>query len=109
MFGQLASSHTVTRRFSRSLALSFWTALPDGIRTRLHDGLRSTGASAHCTGPRAILSPAPCFAPPPRPPAGLATPPTGTDPPRQSAIAPASRALGATRAPAPPPRPPHPP
>src|SRR3546814_7809435 len=29
MFGQLASSHTVTRRFSRNLALSFWTALPE--------------------------------------------------------------------------------
>src|SRR4249919_2920070 len=56
MFGQLASSHTVTRRFSRSLALSSATELPDGMRTRIHDGLRSTGASANCTGERAILS-----------------------------------------------------
>src|SRR3546814_4479704 len=71
MFGQLASSHTVTRRFSRSLALSFWTALPDGIRTRIHDGLRSTGASANCTGERAILSPATCFAPASSADAGL--------------------------------------
>src|SRR5690606_36359425 len=63
MFGQLASSHTVTRRFSRSLALRFCTALPDGIRTRIHDGLRSTGASANCTGERPILSPPSCLAP----------------------------------------------
>src|SRR5690606_12164570 len=63
MFGQLASSHTVTRRFLRSLALSFWTALPDGMRTRIHEGLRSTGASANCTGERLILSPATCFTP----------------------------------------------
>src|SRR3546814_5824737 len=73
MFGQLAPSHTVTRRFSRSLALRFWTALPDGIRTRIHDGLRSTGASANCTGERAILSPAPCIAPASSADAGLAT------------------------------------
>ncbi len=63
MFGQLASSHTVTRRFSRSLALSCCTELPDGMRTRIHDGLRRTGASANCTGERAILSPATCFTP----------------------------------------------
>src|SRR5690606_6046566 len=51
MLGQLASSQTVTRRFSRSLLLSFATALPDGIRTRIHDGLRSTGAvSSNFTG-----------------------------------------------------------
>src|SRR5687768_14074981 len=57
MFGQLASSQTVTSRFSRSLALRLATALPDGILTRIQDGLRSTGASANCTGERAILSP----------------------------------------------------
>gem|GEM_PF-2317622 len=63
MFGQLASSHTVTSRFSRSFALRLATALPDGIRTRIHDGLRSTGASANCTGERPILSPPSCLAP----------------------------------------------
>ncbi len=63
MFGQLASSQTVTRRFSRSLAFSVCTALPDGIRTRIHDGLRSTGASANCTGERPILSPPSCLTP----------------------------------------------
>jgi hypothetical protein len=47
MFGQLASSQTVTRRFSRSLAFRFWTALPEGMRTRIQEGLRSTGASAN--------------------------------------------------------------
>src|SRR5690606_40094090 len=63
LLGQLASSQTVTRRFSRSLALRLATALPEGIRTRIHDGLRSTGASANCTGERPILSPPSCFAP----------------------------------------------
>ncbi len=63
MFGQLASSHTVTNRFSRSLALSCCTALPEGMRTRIHDGLRSTGASANCTGERPILSPPICLTP----------------------------------------------
>lgn len=63
MFGQLASSQTVTRRFARSLALSRATALPDGIRTRVHHGLRSIGASANCTGERLILSPSSCFTP----------------------------------------------
>src|SRR5688500_4475184 len=63
MFGQLASSHTVTRRFSRSLALSRATELSLGMRTRIHDGLRSTGASANCTGERLILSPAICLTP----------------------------------------------
>ncbi len=63
MFGQLASSHTVTRRFSRSLALSRATEPSEGMRTRIQDGLRSTGASANCTGERAILSPPSCFAP----------------------------------------------
>src|SRR6476620_10124243 len=56
MFGQLASSQTVTKRFSRNLALRLATELPEGIRTRIHDGLRSTGASANCTGERAIFS-----------------------------------------------------
>src|SRR5690606_35044205 len=63
MFGQLASSHTVTRRFLRSLDLSAATAPLDGIRTRIHEGLRSTGASTNSTGERAILSPATCLAP----------------------------------------------
>lgn len=63
MFGQLASSHTVTRRFSRNLALRFCTALPEGIRTRIHDGFRSTGASTNCTGERLILSPPICLTP----------------------------------------------
>ena len=63
MFGQLASSHTVTRRFSRSLAFSAATAPLDGMRTRIHDGLRSTGTSANCTGERLILSPASCLVP----------------------------------------------
>ena len=44
MFGQLASSQTVTRRFSRSLLLSLATALPAGMRTRIQLGLRSIGA-----------------------------------------------------------------
>jgi hypothetical protein len=53
MFGQLASSQTVTRRFSRSLALSGATELPDGIRTRIHDRLRSTGRAQRAdTGKR---------------------------------------------------------
>src|SRR6476619_5497046 len=56
MLGQLASSQTVTRRFSRSFALRLATELPDGMRTRIHDGLRSTGAAANCTGERAIFS-----------------------------------------------------
>src|SRR3546814_6515419 len=63
MFGQLASSHTVTRRLARSFSLSLATELPDGIRTRIHEGLRNTGASANCTGERAILSPATWRAP----------------------------------------------
>ena len=63
MFGQLASSQTVTSRFSRSLALRVATALPEGMRTRIQDGLRSTGASANCTGERPILSPPSCLAP----------------------------------------------
>src|SRR5690606_37005558 len=48
---------------ARSFDLSWATALPDGMRTRIHEGLRSTGASANCTGERAILSPATCFTP----------------------------------------------
>src|SRR3546814_12818299 len=87
MFGQLASSHTVTRRFSRSLALSFWTALPDGIRTRIHVRLRSTGASANCTGERAILSPATCSAPTSSPHAGLATTCTAIQRPGATGVA----------------------
>src|SRR6188768_563922 len=63
MFGQLASSHTVTRRFSRSLLLSCCTALPLGRRTRIQLGLRSTGAASKCTGLRAILSSPSCFTP----------------------------------------------
>src|ERR671912_106581 len=64
MFGQLASSQTVTSRFSRSLALSLATALPAGMRTRIHSGLRNTGAAASKrTGLRAILSPPSCFTP----------------------------------------------
>src|SRR5690606_24922396 len=56
-------SHTVIRRLARSFSLSLATLLPDGMRTRIHDGLRSTGASANCTGDRAILSPATWRAP----------------------------------------------
>src|SRR3546814_6871600 len=97
MFGQLASSHTVTRRFSRSLALSFWTALPDGIRTRIHDGLRSTGALANCTGERAILSPAACFAPASSADAGLATNCTGIERDGESGMADGSGGLGGRR------------
>src|SRR5690606_23562318 len=63
MFGQLASSQTVTRRFLRSFDFSAATAPLDGIRTRIHDGLRSTGASTNATGERPILSPATCFTP----------------------------------------------
>src|SRR5688500_13453300 len=63
MFGQLASSQTVTRRFSRSFAFSAATAPLLGMRTRIHEGLRSTGASSNFTGLREILSPATCFAP----------------------------------------------
>src|SRR5690606_11363117 len=58
MLGQLASSHTVTRRFLRSFDLSAATAPWDGIRTRIQEGLRSTGASTNSTGERPILSPA---------------------------------------------------
>ena len=43
MFGQEASSHTVTRRFSRSLALSLATALPGGMRTRIQLGFAQRG------------------------------------------------------------------
>ena len=63
MLGQLASSQTVTRRFSRNLALSLATEPSLGIRTRIHEGLRNTGASANCTGERAILSPPICLTP----------------------------------------------
>lgn len=63
ILGQAASSHTVTKRFSRSLALRLCTALPDGMRTRIHDGLRNTGTSANCTGERPILSSPDCFTP----------------------------------------------
>src|SRR5690606_38636798 len=62
-FGQLASSHTVTSRFSRNLLFRRATALSVGRRTRIQDGLRSTGASANWTGERAILSPPCCLAP----------------------------------------------
>src|SRR2546429_7377716 len=41
----------------------FCTALPEGMRTRIQDGLRSTGASANCTGERLILSPPSCLTP----------------------------------------------
>src|SRR5690606_24777649 len=70
MLGQLASSHTVTRRLARSLDLSAATAPLEGIRTRIHDGLRSTGASTNSTGERAILSAATCRSPGRRLPAG---------------------------------------
>src|SRR4249919_1201935 len=63
MFGQLASSHTVTRRFSRSLLLSCCTALPEGRRTRIQLGLRSVGAASNFTGLRAILSSPICLTP----------------------------------------------
>ena len=64
MFGQLASSHTVTRWFSRSLAFSLATALPAGMRTRIQLGLRSSGAAASkCTGLRASLSSPSCLTP----------------------------------------------
>src|SRR5690606_603803 len=63
MLGQLASSHTVTSRLARSLDFSAATAPLEGIRTRIQEGLRSTGASTNSTGERAILSPATCLAP----------------------------------------------
>src|SRR6478736_6953883 len=63
MFGHEASSHTVTRRFSRSLLLSCCTALPDGRRTRIQLGLRSVGADSNFTGLRAILSSPICLTP----------------------------------------------
>src|SRR5690606_4442542 len=94
MFGQLASSHTVTRRFSRSFSLSFCTALPLGMRTRIHDGLRSTGASANWTGERAILSPATCFAPASSDDAGLATTCSGIERDGDSDMATAQAACG---------------
>src|SRR3546814_10818848 len=97
MFGQLASSHTVTRRFSRILALRFWTALPDGIRTPIHDGLRRTGASANCTGERAILSPATCFAPASSADAGLATTCHGIKRDEASELADGTGGLGGNR------------
>ena len=50
MFGQLASSQTLTRRFARSLALSRATALPGGIRTRIHHGLRGIGVTVDLIG-----------------------------------------------------------
>src|SRR5690606_8867725 len=55
--------HTVPSRFLRSLALSAATAPLDGTRTRIPDGLRSTGASTNSTGERATLSPPSCLAP----------------------------------------------
>src|SRR5690606_29539896 len=63
ILGQLASSHTVTSRLARSFDLSAATAPLEGIRTRIQEGLRSTGASTNSTGERAILSPATCLAP----------------------------------------------
>src|SRR4249919_981243 len=64
MFGQLASSHTVTRWFSRNFDLSLATALPAGMRTRIQLGLRRTGAlSSNFTGLRAILSSPNCLTP----------------------------------------------
>ena len=63
MFGQDASSQTVTRRFSRSLALSLATALPGGMRTRIQSGLRSRGAWSNTARLRAILSSPSCFSP----------------------------------------------
>src|SRR6185369_12655668 len=64
MFGQLASSHTVTRWFSRNFDFSLATALPAGMRTRIQLGLRRTGAlSSNFTGLRAILSSPSCLTP----------------------------------------------
>ena len=63
IFGHEASSQTVTKRFSRSCAFSFATALPAGIRTRIQLGLRSSGASAKVTGLRAILLSPICLTP----------------------------------------------
>ncbi len=50
MFGQDASSQTVTSEFSRRRAFSCCTALPCGRRTRIHDGLRRVGHAGVETG-----------------------------------------------------------
>src|SRR5690606_17578218 len=67
------------RRLSRSFDFSAATAPLDGIRTRIHEGLRSTGASTNCTGDRAILSPATCFTPGTRDGGASATTSSGMD------------------------------
>ena len=57
ILGQLASSHTVTSSRALSLVFSLPTALPDGSRTLIHEGLRRRGASASKLALlRAILS-----------------------------------------------------
>ena len=57
MFGQVASSHTVTNCRPRSFAFSSATAFPAGKRTRIHGGLRRRGLSAsNFAVLRAILS-----------------------------------------------------
>ena len=62
MFGQLASSQTVTRRFSRSLALSLAHRVAG--RDAHADPAAACAAparSSNCTGERAILSPPTCL------------------------------------------------
>ena len=62
MFGQDASSHTVTSAFSRRRAFSCCTALPCGSRTRIHDGLRRVGTALSKPARfSAILSLPSCF------------------------------------------------
>ena len=63
ILGHEASSQTVTKAFSRSLAFRRSTLLPTGKRTRIQDGLRSRGASSKLTGEREILSSPSCFTP----------------------------------------------
>ncbi len=58
MFGQAASSHTVTSRFARISARVSWYTGWFGARTRIQSGLRATGLSGRrafsgcrCAGP----------------------------------------------------------
>src|SRR6185312_7076568 len=57
MFGQDASSHTVTSAFARNFAFNCCTALPCGRRTRIHEGLRKVGDASNVARSPASFSP----------------------------------------------------
>ena len=52
--GMIVTTDFLARRY-RSFDFNACTALPDGMRTRIQLGLRSTGASANSTGDRPIF------------------------------------------------------